>query len=173
VRIQGKISADVDQVRTKRNKSHDGKTTTVDIDVSVKRDDAATKFGEDFEALAFATMRTRMVGEGDDAEERITFLQDDIKPGSVIVLERHQIKIDGDLVEVQPQLLGVTTVDGEARVIVHLRIPVDSDRASQMGISDKVNKTIPVEFEPKQSELPLRKKRGALKAVDSEEAESH
>jgi len=144
-----KTAADIVGFQIKRNKTHDGREASVDLDIGVKREDAS-KFGEEFEALAFATMR---VMENDkDGGNSFSFLVDSIKPGHRVVYEQHRIKIAGQNISEQPELLGIRTVDGEARVVVRVRIPIGVDKAALISeLATKVGQTIKVEFEPQQA----------------------
>lgn len=172
MKVKGKFSADVVGFFVKRNKSHDGQTAAVDIDVSVRQEDAS-KFGEDFDALAFGTMRIVQASVDEvEAVDKIAFMQDSIKPGRNVVLERHVVSFDGDRVEEQPELLCIKPVDGEKRVVVSIRIPVDADRAQQLGLASKVGKTLSVQFNPQQGELPYRKRKDEA-AAEEAEASAH
>ncbi len=172
MKIKGKLNADIVGFAIKRNKSHDGSEAAVDIDVGVTEEDAKEKFGADFHVLAFGTMRV-MEAEGDDDVDAIAFMQDTIKPGSRVVFESHKIKLDGETITEQPELLSIKTVDGEARVIARLRIPVKTDKTAAINsLVQSVGKTVKVEFNPQQGELELRSPKGS-NGKATEEASAH
>jgi len=153
VKIQAKTSCDITAFLVKRNKSHDGKEGHVDIEIGVKQKDAADQFGADFEALAFATMQT--VTGIEDGEKKIVFLQDTIKPGRRVMFERHVIQLDGEEIKEQPELLSIKTVDGDAKVIAAIRIPIETARKKLVSsLTQKVGEVVGVEFNPEQLAIP-------------------
>jgi len=153
MKITGKLAADIVGFSIKRNKAHDGSEAAVDIEVSVSEDDAKGKFGDDFHTLAFGTMRV-VEAEGDDDVDAISFMQDTIKPGSRVVFEGHKIKLDGQTITEQPELLSIKTVDGEARIIARLRLPVKTDNTAAINsLVQSVGETVKCEFNPQQGEL--------------------
>lgn len=160
MRIQGKLNADIVGYSIRRNKSHDGRTALLDVDVGVDEGDAEKKLGEDFHTLAFATMRV-IEAEDDDDVDTVAFLVDVVKPGRRVVLEKHVIDFEGDRIEEQPRLLAIRTLEGKRSVVVRLRIPIDADRGDQIGFGKKVGKTLKVEFNPKQAGFQFKKGAGA------------
>lgn len=145
--ITGKMSAEVQQIVIKSNESNDGRSATIDVEVSVKQDEATKKWGEEFSALAFGSMRV-VQSDGDDAGDEMAFLQARIKPAKKrFVCGVHRIGIDEDVVDAQPELLDIETVDGEARVLAHVRIPIDVAKKKLLSsLTDKVGKTVKIDF---------------------------
>lgn len=176
MKIKSKLNADIVAFNIKRNSAHDGREAYVDLEVSVRHEEAAKKFGEEFAALAFSTMRTIVAGE-DDEGDKIGFLVDDIKPGKNLVYERHIVAIgeDKDEITAQPELLKISPVDGEQRVIAKIRLPVDVTKAGLISkLTKSVGQTVKVEFNPSQGELKFPKGNGAAKVADVEApAEAH
>lgn len=149
--IKGKMAADLVAYTIRRNKSHDGKTAHLDLDVGVSEQDAAKRFGDAFRTLAFATMH---VEETEDGEHTYSFLQDAIKPGKRVVCERHVISIGEHEVSAQPTVLAIRPVDGANRVTVRLRIPLDPKQGEKIGITSMAWKeTVPIEFSPQQAQF--------------------
>lgn len=137
----------------KANKSHDGREAWVDLEIGVKQEEAEKKFGEAFAILAFSTMRVQEA-QGEDETDGIVFLQDAIKPGRVMVAELHNVDIEGNQCTVQPELLRIRTVKGEARVVAMIRVPIDVSKASLINAMTKqVGKSVRVEFDPAQGVL--------------------
>lgn len=170
MKISGKHNADIVGFSIKRNKSHDGREAAVDLEISIKQEEALSKFGEDFEKLAFATMRVIKADIGDtDDVDSIAFLVDNVKPGHRVVFERHRIALEEEVFEEQPEFLTIRTIDGEPRVIAKLRVPIDVGRTTLItSLAQKVGQTVKIEFEPKQAVLEFKKKNG--KANDAAEA---
>jgi hypothetical protein len=161
MRIKTKTSADVVGLNIKRNQKHDGKEAHLDIEVGVKQENAK-KFGADFGDLAFSSMRERT----EESETKIVHLQDNIKPGSRVVYERHEILIDDNKLNEQPELLSIRTVDGEARVIAKYRVPVATTQKGLLTkLMGKVGGVVTVEFNPEQQLMDLKQK--PEKAVQS------
>jgi hypothetical protein len=167
LKIKGKFSADLVAFGIKRNQAHDGRSGHVDIDIGVEQEEAASKFGADFESLAFATMRV-MEAVDDDDTDAIAFLQDSIKPGKRCVFERHQINIAGHKIDDQPDILGIKPVDGSRKVVVRIRIGIDVEKSENVTyFGQHIGETVKVEFNPKQGELdlpPARKSKKSDKA---------
>lgn len=153
--ITGKMAADVRQIVIKSNEANDGREANIDLAVSVKQDEAAKKWGEEFATLAFSSLRPRE-GTGDEGDG-LAFLQDKIKPAKKrFVCGMHRIDIDGETIDAQPELTAIDTVDGEARVIAHLRIPIDVGRKRLVSaLSEKVGSTVKIDFAVQQGKLPL------------------
>ena len=163
MRVEGKLNCDLRQVIVKQNQSSDGQEAFLDLDAGVTKDEAEKKFGEDFASLAFSTMRV-LEAQDDDETDAIAFLVDSIKPGSRVVFELHTIDIDGEEITAQPELRGIKTVDGEARVIAQLRIPVDvSKKALLNQLVGNVGKTVKVSFTPAQGSLDFAEAKGNWK----------
>ena len=162
MKIEGKLSADIKQVIVKQNQSNDGREAFIDLDAGVTKDEAEKKFGEDFATMAFSTMRVMEADpDAEDDVDAIAFLVDSIKPGSRVVFELHTIDIDGEEVVAQPELRGVKTVDGEARVIAQLRVPVDvSKKALLNQLVGNVGKTVKIGFIPVQGSLGFEAAKG-------------
>lgn len=163
MRLKLKTSADLVKYTCKRNKEHDGREATIDLEVNVRKEDAS-KWGEDFEALAFATMRVMGPAENDDDDEgdSVGFLVDTIKPGKRLVMELHELVLEGSKLEAQPELRAIRTVDGKARVTACLRIPVPVEkRVLVQVLTEKVGQVIKVEFEPTQAQFEFTRKAGA------------
>jgi hypothetical protein len=153
MRIEAKTSADVVGLTIKRNQKHDGQEAYVDIEIGVKYDEAEKTFGEDFQILAFSSMRQVPVGE--EGTEKIIHLQDLIKPGERVVFEKHVIEINGTKLKEQPKLLHIKTVDGDAKAIAKLRIPIDVDSTLVAELTQQVGDVVEVQFNPEQQLLDL------------------
>ena len=153
MKLKGKFNAEIDQLLTKRNKSNDGRTTFVDLEVAVDHDDAEKKWGADFATLAFATMRT-VEAEGEDDEETVAFLVDRVKPNQRFAFELHRISLEDETIDVQPKLIDIRTVDGSSRVVAKIRLQIDVGRDKLISaLTGKVGQTIKLEFDPKQGAL--------------------
>jgi len=153
MKIQTRCSADVAAFTIKRNQAHDGKEGFVDLEIGVEQKNATKSFGADFEALAFAMMQE--VASGEDGAPKVVFLQDTIKPGRRVVFERHVINLDGEQISEQPELLKIKTVDGDAKVIANIRIPVETARKKLVAnLTQKVGEIVDVEFNPEQLTAP-------------------
>jgi len=156
MKIRLKTPADIAGFSIKRNKTHDGREATVDLEMSVKHEDAA-KWGEDFESLAFATMR--VMEDEKDGGNSVTFLVDSIKPGHRVVFELHTVSIVGQQVNEKPELLGIRTVDGEARVVARVRLPIPVEKQGLISeLVTKIGQTVRVEFEPQQGQFEFTSK---------------
>lgn len=161
MRLQLKTVSDVVGLSIKRNKAHDGREAFVDLEIAVKQNEAS-KWGEDFEALAFATMR---VNE-DDSGNSIAFLVDTIKPGHRVVFEHHAVNIAGQQINEQPELMNIRTVDGEARVIARVRLPISVDKTALINeLITKVGQTVSVEFNPQQLTIGFTRIQGEQAAA--------
>lgn len=156
MKLKFKTPADLVAFAIKRNKAHDGREATVDLDIGVKQEDAG-KWGDDFESLAFATMR--VMEDEKDGGNSVAFLVDSIKPGHRVVFERHTVNIAGQKINEQPELLSIRTVDGEARVVARVRLPISVDKQILLNeLVSKVGQTIKVEFEPAQGQFEFANK---------------
>jgi hypothetical protein len=156
MKLKLKTPADIVGFNIKRNKSHDGREAVVDLEIGVKQDDAS-KWGEEFKALAFATMRV-MENEKDGGNS-VAFLVDSIKPGHRVVFERHTVNIAGQKINEQPEMMSIRTVDGEARVVARIRLPIAVEKAALIGeLVTKVGQTVRVEFEPEQVQFEFKHK---------------
>jgi hypothetical protein len=156
MKLKLKTPADIVGFTIRRNKSHDGREAAVDLEIGVKQDDAS-KWGEDFKALAFATMR--VMEHEKDGGNSVAFLVDSIKPGHRVVFERHTVNIAGQKINEQPELLSIRTVDGEARVVARIRLPVAAEKAALISeLVTKVSQTVRVEFEPQQGQFEFTHK---------------
>lgn len=150
---KGTFNADVVGFRIKRNAAHDGKEAELDIEIGVKEDDAEKKFGEDFAKLAFATKRVIEADPADpESTDAIGYLVDKIKPGRRYVLEQHLIQIGEHDITCQPELLSIEPVDGEARVVAKVRIPVDVSKKSVINSLVQMvgGEVVKVKFDPRQ-----------------------
>lgn len=157
--ISGKMAAEVKKITIKANESNDGREAELDIAVSVKQEEATKKWGEEFSTLAFSSMRP-MDGASEDEGNELAFLQSKIKPSKKrFVCTVHRIGIDDEVIESQPKLLEIETVDGEARVIAHLRIPVDVGRKKLLSsLSEKVGSSVKIDFAVQQVGFDFKKK---------------
>lgn len=155
MRIEAKTSADIVAINVKRNNSHDGKEAFVDLEIGIKEGEAPN-FGKDFADLAFSGMREEVTEEG---AAKITHLQDSIKPGSRVVYERHVIVLDGNKLKEQPELLNLKTVDGDAKVVAKVRVPVATTQTDLItSLMGKVGNVVAIEFNPEQQLMTLNKK---------------
>jgi len=165
MKIQGKFPADVVGFCIKRNQAHDGREAFVDIEVGVERQEAAARFGEEFETLAFATLFVR---EDEDGSKSETFLVDTIKPNKRVVFERHVIELEKKRIETQPELLSISTVDGYPKVVAKIRLPIDVSKADLINdLVQKVGKTISTEFNPEQAGFAFEVKKGGKGKKDA------
>lgn len=155
MKITGKFSADVVGKHVKRNGAHDGKEATFDAEISLNRDDAREKFGEQFETLAFSTLH---VHEDEDGENSHAFLVDSIKPGRNAVFERHKIKIGKFTVEDQPTVLSIKPINGTDRVMVKIRIAYDTNKTELSSVIEEAvgGSVVKLEFSPAQGEFAFQ-----------------
>lgn len=155
--IEVKTSADIIGLSVKRNKKQDGKSAFLDIEIGVKRTDAAKFGGDTFIDLAFSSMRESV---DDDGAATVIHLQDKIKPGSKLTHPRHIIHIDGEVIKSQqPKLFSIRTIEGEAKVVATYRIPIPTaQRKLLASIVDKVGTLVAVEFAPEQHLMDLEDK---------------
>lgn len=162
MRVNGTFSADVTKYEVKLNKAQDGQTATFDLLIGIDQAQAESKFGPDFERLAFSTKFVKQADPNNpDAVDTIAYLQDRIKPSADVVLERHVIEIDGQPFREQPTLLGIEPQKGTERAHVYLRVPIDVARAEQLKLGSKVGQTLTVKFNPEQGSFDLSTARGA------------
>lgn len=170
--LSGKWNGDVTGFAIKANKSHDGREAFVDVEISVKQDEAEKKLGADFAALAFSTLRV-IEADPDDEESHdgFAFLVDSVKPGRRVVCQLHRVVIGDEEVTVQPELRGIRTIDGEARVVAQIRIPVDvSKKALLNSLTGQVGQTLKIEFEPAQGKLFSEEQASRPRVVRNEAA---
>jgi hypothetical protein len=173
--IQGKLTGDVVGVLTKTNKTFDGRETFVDIDCPVSREEGLELFGEVFEKVAFGSM---VMATNDDGETTPTHYQDNPKPGSKVVFEKHTYRVVGHDIVGQPEFRGIKTIQGEERVMAKLRLPVETDSPAVELLRQKAGRSpVTVEFTPTQAQLAFSAKRGESaverinNAAEAEEAE--
>jgi hypothetical protein len=164
--ISGKMNAEVKKITITANDSKDGREAELDIAVSVKQEEATKKWGEEFSTLAFSSMRP-IEGVGEEEGNELAFLQSKIKPSKKrFVCSIHRIGIDDEIIESQPELLEIETIDGEARVIAHLRIPVDVGRKKLLsGLSEKVGSSVKIDFAVQQTGFAFKAKTVEAKAA--------
>ena len=169
MQITGKMTAFVKQVLTKANKTHDGTTTDVDLEIAVKADDAAKKWGTKFATAAFSNF---VEAEDEDGVKESQWLQDKIKPARKrFICEKHQVALGDDVLETQPRIVDFTPVDGEPKVIVKVRIPIETTRAQLVGkLTKAVATELKVEFNVAQLAIEFRK--GAKASADKRKAEA-
>jgi hypothetical protein len=161
MKLSSKFTGDIVGVTIKRNKSQDGRDAFVDFDIGIDQAVAKEKWGDDFASLAFSTMRVIAPDpDGDDEEEgnHIGFLVDSVKPNKKFVFERHQVELEEERFECQPELLVIHMVDGAARVNARLRLPIDVGQTKLLSrLCEKVGKTVNVTFNPKQAGFEFAK----------------
>jgi len=152
--ISGQMIAYVKHVLIKCNDGNDGTEADVDLEIWVRKEDAEKNWGEKFLTLAFAGM---VEDEDDDGKTKPRHLQESIKPKKQqFVCAMHRIGIEGEVFEAQPRLVGLRTVDGEARVVAKVRIPVDTGRETLLtALGRKVNQSVKVNFDVQQLGLNL------------------
>ena len=172
MKITGKFGADIVGIHIKRNKSHDGREAFVDIEIDVRQEDAEEKFGPNFALLAFGTMHDVRTGEDEEeGTDKIAFLQDSITPGRRVVFEKHKIEIDGEQIVAQPGLLKIQTVDGEARVVNKIRIPVDAQKKALISkLMENVGGVVKVSFSPQQASFDFQQAAGTKSNETVEQA---
>lgn len=127
-----------------------GKKASVTLVVSVDRDESA-QWGEDFEDLAFGTMREMGATTVDDDEDAlcIGFLVDKLKPGKRWVPEMHEITIAGHTLHEQPVIHEIQTIDGESRVLVEMRLKVPADNNCALdALLRAVNEAVELSLKP-------------------------
>jgi hypothetical protein len=168
MKIEGKMAAEITQKNTKANDSKDGRECELSIAVSVKQEEAVKKWGEEFSALAFSSMRP-IEGIGEDEGNALAFLQDKIKPSRKrFIYPIHRIGIDDEVIEAQPELVDIETVDGEARVIAHIKIPVDVGRTKLLTyLEGKVGCTVKIDFAVQQTGFEFKKKPAEAKVANA------
>ena len=156
MRIQGKLKAEIVKLVNVWNQANDGKTAQVDIDVTVTQPDCERVFGDALARLAFATM-TIIKAQDDDGQDEIAHLADTLKPGRKLVAAKHVI-IFGDVETIaQPKVMRVTPVQGEERVTIRIRVPVDAGAKKLRNLLwDSVGQTVDVSLNPQQQSLPLK-----------------
>lgn len=156
MRIRGTFTADLIKFLIKSNESNDGREAQVDVDIALQEDDAKAAIGEDFATLALGTAVDRIPEDGNVAE--LVHLQDKQKPSKKRfgAFELHKIEIAGERIEVQPELLHVSGIEGQRAMVARFRIPIPVDKMKPLkALLDKVGKKISVEFDPKQETLAL------------------
>jgi hypothetical protein len=160
MKLHLKTSGDVKQFIIKRNNEANGREALVDIDLGVKKENA-DNWGPDFLALAFSTMRVMEPAEDDeDSGNTIGYLVDTIKPGKRLVVENHEIEIDGYKFKTQPELKNIKTIDGVEAVVVCMRIPIAIDNKELLDLlTSKVGSIVKIEFSPLQGSLGFNVKK--------------
>ena len=173
IRITGSMTAAVRKLEIKANKSNDGREAAVDLEIGVDHEDSPKSWGENFTELAFSSMRKRTVGVGDQAKEVIEHLQDKITPSDKCTCELHRLAIGDEVLELQPELVSITTVDGVARVVAKLRLPIPIGKTALIdAFGEKVGDDLDLVFNPKQGSLfdvtKARKGKGKKAAAETD-----
>lgn len=156
MKIEGKLTGEVKGVIITRNITRDGQMANVDFVVRVTRDQCAEQFGELFtDSVAFSGMVERT---DDDGNIEYVHLNTP-KMTSKMVVEMHDIKLWGrKLTGVQPDVTP-KPVQGEPKVDVVIRIPVDIGEHDAFDLSvvraTKQGNKVKAEFNPKQGGLAL------------------
>lgn len=154
MRISAKTKANVLEVNVKGNKNLDGKEAYVDFAVAIEQR-FAYDFGEDFETIAFSTMRQRAVDN--DGSIKFVHLLDSIKPGKRATYEPHAVNVDCSEFFSTPEILKITPVDGSDCVIARIRVPIESSQKHLIqDLVSKVCKTVDLQFVPKQCCMFIR-----------------
>lgn len=167
MKCKGKFNADVVNFHVKTNKANDGREASVDIEIGLKQEEAKKKFGDDFESLAFSTMR---VMEGEDGGDTFRFLVDSVKPGSAVVFERHRVAVDDEEIECQPELLSIKPVEGEAKVVAKIRLSVDVGKKALLNkLCGSVGQVVKIAFNPQQGTLNFQGANGNGHDEDDDE----
>jgi hypothetical protein len=159
--INGELKGDLTKLTLAKNQSRDTQTANVDFVTRVDQPTSAEVFGHEFTAaVAFGGMVRRATTDKDgkpDGGETFVHLTKAPQPTGKLVVQMHKARVLGrDLDKIQPAL-SCRGVQGEAKVDVTIRIPVD------LGVDDEFdlklikafreNKVIAVDFEPKQGVL--------------------
>lgn len=149
MRIESETVADVVALVVRKGK--DSSECYVDLEIGVAQAEAMKEWGDEFESLAFSSMRVRDVGDLTST----TFLVDTVKPK--VVYELHEVELGGITLKVQPELRTIKTVPGDAMVVAHIRLPISGlVMSSSLGeLGEMVNSTADVSFKPAQLELGL------------------
>jgi hypothetical protein len=168
MKLESTLTADVVGITIKRNGAHDGREVFVDFDIQVDADDAPKSWGEEFAAAAFAMMRTTTITDSDGREHStVKHLVDSISPK--LIFENHRIAILDEVIDVQPELLKIKTVNGAARVVSRLRLPIDVGREKLiLGLVGKVGEAVKLDCNPVQGHLRLPRPGGGPANVDPE-----
>ena len=156
--IRGKVTGEITDFHVKWNKSNDGTEATVDVEFPVAEEHAEELLGEDFKTMAFSTMRVVEADVGDEDDvDTVGHLVDSIKPGRRVVFQQHIVKLEGQEIRTQPKMLRVGMVDGERKVMVKLRLPIDTSKASLVSwLVGNVGKAVKAEFNPQQATFEFR-----------------
>jgi hypothetical protein len=156
LKIEGKLTGEVEGITVPRNAENDGMIAKVNLVVRVNRDECKRYFGEIFtDSVAFSGMVERTDGDGKTEYVHLNAP----KMTSKIVVEMHDIQIWGrKLTGVQPDVVP-KPVQGEPKVDVLIRIPVDIGEHDKFDLAviraAKRGTKVKAEFNPKQGGLSL------------------
>jgi hypothetical protein len=166
--INGKLKCDLVKIGLAKNKSRDGQTANVDVVTRVDEKACEAAFGFEFtKAVAFGGMVKRATtdDEGRVDGEEYAHLTQKPTPSSKIVIQMHKVRmLSRTLDKIQPALW-CNGVQGEPKVDVTIRLPIDIGVNQQFDAklleAFKANKSITVDFEPKQGVLDFEAAKAA------------
>lgn len=142
--IQGSIPFVPMKKTVKVNAKQDGTGIEIIGDCEMPRDQVIEAFGDEFSETAFCVKRTV---KDDSGEDQIQY------PGAVrpdsqdFKLGSHEITIDKLEFTAKPDFCGaITGITGTDRVIIPLRLKIESSKASKFFEANMGNKTLTMEF---------------------------
>jgi len=143
------FAADFDDLKVHHYEDNNQRVSTVTLQIGVTDKEATGLFGPAFFATVFGPMGEK---EDEDGNKLPSFPFDSMKPNGT--WEHQPIKIDGLAYACQPSWGVIKPVQGEAKVIVTIKLPLLTNTATSIGKLGMLTGSV-VEVVPMQTELPL------------------
>lgn len=121
----------------------------------VDRDECKALFGDEFAALAFASMVETGGVEGDPESKSAHFAYKSMTPD--LTCEVHQLALVGKTgITVQPVVMKITPVEDEPEVDVIVELPISIGESAELGglLAVKFKTSLEVKLDATQLELP-------------------
>ena len=164
MQINGKLAGKLEKLTMANNKSRDGQTAIVDFITRMNRPDCEASLGVEFSnTVAFGGMVKRATTDSEgkvDGGEEIVHLIKSPQPTGKVVMQIHKIRMLGRVLEkIQPSI-GCNGVQGEEKVDVTIRFPVDisvdETFDTKMLATFKASRALKIDFTPKQGVLDFQ-----------------
>jgi hypothetical protein len=173
--INGQLKCDLVKLTLAKNKSRDCQTANVDAVTRVDQQSCEAAFGHEFTtAVAFGGMVRRATTDSDgkpDGGEVFVHLTQKPTPTGKLTIQMHKIRMLGRTLDKIQPAVWANGVQGEPKVDVTIRIPVDIgvDKPFDANLIEafKDNRVVAIEFEPKQGVLDFE----AAKRADTDEVD--
>ena len=155
MRIDGSFSAEMSGLRFSYTEASKLRLAHVQICKRVDRDECKKLFGDEFAALAFASMVEAGGGEGDVESKSVRFAYKSMTPD--LTCEVHQLEIVGkNGMTVQPVVMKLAPVEKEPEVDVIVELPISIGENAELGglLATKFKTIVEVKLEASQLALP-------------------